>query len=65
MAITKLTLASGAFVWAAFLVFGALLWLASAGALSNPAYTLLVMLAVFMWFGYVVRDRAPKSLKSN
>ena len=45
--------------WSVFLVLGALLWLASVGALTHPAYRLLLMLAVFSWFGYVVRT--PKS----
>ena len=53
----------GAGLWASFLVLGALLWLGNAGMWSNPLYTLLVVLAVFLWFGYVVRDRALTSGK--
>jgi hypothetical protein len=47
-------------LWTAFLV-GGLLWLASAEAWTNPAYTLVLMVAVFSWFGYLVRDRALES----
>jgi len=57
---TTTTAGSGATLWAAFLLFGALLWLAGAGAWANPAYTLALMVAVFFWFGYVVRDRSSK-----
>src|SRR5215203_4046783 len=56
MGISKMT-HSGAFLWTTFLILGALLWLASAGAWSNPTYTALTMLAAFGWAGYVVRDR--------
>jgi hypothetical protein len=42
-----------------FLVLGSLLWLTSVGLWSHPAYRLVLMLAVFSWFGYVVRT--PKS----
>ena len=52
---------SGATLWAPCLVLGALLGLATTGAWTNPVYTLVLMVAVFLWFGYVVRDRAPKS----
>jgi hypothetical protein len=45
--------------WSVFLVLGAFLWLTSAGALTHPAYRLVLMLAVFSWFGYIVRT--PKS----
>jgi hypothetical protein len=58
---STITARSGAALWTAFLLFGALLWLASAGAWKNPAYTVALMVAVFSWFGYVVRDRSPKS----
>jgi hypothetical protein len=61
MAKSKVTVRSGAVLWAAFLVLGVLIWLASAGAWSNQVYTLVLMVVVFSWFGYVVRDRAPKS----
>jgi len=49
----------GPVLWTVFLVLGALLWLASVGVWSHPAYRLVLMLAVLSWFAYVVR--APKS----
>ena len=45
--------------WMVFLILGSLLWLTSIGVWSHPAYRLVLMLAVFSWFGYVVR--IPKS----
>jgi hypothetical protein len=50
---------SGLSGWPVFLVLGALLWLTSVGALTHPAYRLLLMLAVLSWCGYIVRT--PKS----
>jgi hypothetical protein len=47
MAKSKVRAGSGAVLWAAFLVLGALLWLASAGAWSNSVYTLVLMVVVF------------------
>ena len=44
-----------------FVFSGALFWLASAGAWTNPVYTLALMVAAFSWFAYVVRDRSPKT----
>jgi hypothetical protein len=58
---TSVTVENNAILWTAFLVFGGLLWLASAEAWTNPAYTLVLMVAVFSWFGYLVRDRALES----
>ena len=47
---------SGAFLWAAFLVLGTLLWLESIGGWSHPAYRLALMIGVLSWAGYVVRS---------
>jgi len=49
----------GPVYWTVFLVLGALLWLASVGVWSHPAYRLVLMLAALSWSAYVVR--APKS----
>jgi hypothetical protein len=49
----------GLILWTMFLVLGTLLWLTSVGVLSHPAYQLVLMLAMFSWFGYVVWT--PKS----
>ena len=45
--------------WTVFLVLGALVWLASVGAFAHPVYRLVVMLAVFSWFGDTVRTPKP------
>jgi hypothetical protein len=44
----------GPLLWTVFLVLGGLVWLASAGVWSHPAYQLVLMLAVLSWFAYVV-----------
>ena len=46
-------------LWAVFLMFGALIWLAGMGPLAHPAYRLVLMLAALSWAGYIVRT--PKS----
>jgi hypothetical protein len=50
---------SGKGIWSAFLIFGALLWLASVGPFTHPAYRLVLMVAGLSWAGYVVWT--PKS----
>ena len=61
MEMSNIAVRSGTILWATVLIFGVLFWLASVGAWTNAAYTFALMLAAFSWFGYVVRDRAPKS----
>ncbi len=50
---------SGLGGWSVFLLLGVLLWLTSVGALTHPAYRLLLMLAIVSWCAYIVRS--PKS----
>ena len=50
---------SGRVLWMVFLVLGALLWLASIGVWSHPAYRMVLMLAILSWSAYVVWS--PKS----
>ena len=52
-------MSSGMGGWAVFLVLGVLIWMTSAGALTHPAYRLVLMVAVFSWCAYIVRT--PKS----